>query len=372
MKALLQWFDDRTGLGPAVKQCWDRPMPGKACCCKVWPSAILFAFCTQAITGFFLWVYYSPSRQTAWESVYYLQHQVAGGWLLRAIHHYSAHVLLALLICYLLQMIVTGAYRAPRELVFWAALGMAMCALAAMLTGDLLCWDRNGYASTLVRTGFLTLLPGIGDSLFPLAIGGPPPDLGHLAITRFFALHAGLFSAAFLLLSVLHGILLRRAGAKQCATAQVVTRLWPEQAFLNSAACLLVLAVVLVLACQHSVTGDHAGAALGSPASSDPADRYEAARPEWFLLGVYEFSHLFPGEWAVVPIFVVPGLLFGLLLAMPFIAQWRVGQIFNVAIVLVLLIAVVLLSYHSMAKDAADPKYRAAVAGEKRQAERVG
>ena len=44
----------------------------------------------QGITGFFLWMYYSPSAQTAWESVYYLQNEVAGGWLLRAIHHYSA------------------------------------------------------------------------------------------------------------------------------------------------------------------------------------------------------------------------------------------------------------------------------------------
>ena len=64
----------------------------------LWPAAILFAFCVQAITGFFLWAYYSPSAQTAWESVYFLQYEVAGGWLLRAIHHYSAHVLLAMLI----------------------------------------------------------------------------------------------------------------------------------------------------------------------------------------------------------------------------------------------------------------------------------
>ncbi len=67
----------------------------------------------QAITGFFLWVYYSPSAQTAWESVYYLQYDVAGGWLLRAIHHYSAHVLLAMLIIYVVQSILT-APAAPR------------------------------------------------------------------------------------------------------------------------------------------------------------------------------------------------------------------------------------------------------------------
>ena len=99
-------------------------MPGGACWCKVWPCVIAFLFCVQAITGFFLWAYYSPSAQTAWESVYFLQNEVVGGWLLRAIHHYSAHVLLAVLILAVVQSILTRAYRAPRELVFWATVGL--------------------------------------------------------------------------------------------------------------------------------------------------------------------------------------------------------------------------------------------------------
>ena len=163
MKALCSWFNDRTGFGDWCGRLAESPVPGRACCCKVLPCTILFAFCVQAITGFFLWVYYSPSAQTAWESVYFLQYEVAGGWLLRAIHHYSAHVLLALLILAVVQSILTGAYRAPRELVFWATVGLGLCALAAMLTGDLLSWDQNGYASTKTRTGFLTFLPLVGD-----------------------------------------------------------------------------------------------------------------------------------------------------------------------------------------------------------------
>ena len=51
--------------------------------------------------------------QTAWESVYFLQYHVVGGWLLRAVHHYSAQVTLVLIGIYLIQLIVTGAYRAP-------------------------------------------------------------------------------------------------------------------------------------------------------------------------------------------------------------------------------------------------------------------
>ena len=128
MKALCSWFNDRTGLGDWCCRMAESPVPGGACMCKVLPCTITFAFCVQAITGFFLWAYYSPSEQTAWESVYFLQHEVLGGWLLRAIHHYSAHVLIALLILYVVQSILRGAYRAPRELVFWAIVGLGLCA----------------------------------------------------------------------------------------------------------------------------------------------------------------------------------------------------------------------------------------------------
>ncbi len=76
-------------------------------------------------------------------------------------------------------------------MVFWATVGLGLFALAAVLTGDLLSWDQNGYAATKTRTGFLTLLPWVGDSLLKLAIGGPGPALGHLTLTRFFALHVG-------------------------------------------------------------------------------------------------------------------------------------------------------------------------------------
>jgi ubiquinol-cytochrome c reductase cytochrome b subunit len=370
MKALWSWFNDRTGFGDWCGRLADAPLAGGPCCCKALPCTILFAFCVQAITGFFLWVFYSPSAQTAWESVYYLQNEVVGGWLLRAIHHYSAHVLLALLILAVVQSILTGAYRAPRELVFWATVGLGLCALAAVLTGDLLSWDQNGYASTKTRTGFLTFLPLVGDSLLKIAIGGPGPALGHLSVTRFFALHVGVFGGGFILLLVIRSLLARRA-ADVAAAEGNATPYWPAQVWRGALACLIVLAVVLALACQHGITPPEAGVPLLSPADTDPANGYNAARPEWFLVGVYEFSHWFPGELAIIPIFIVPGLLVVIVLAMPFLAKHVVGQVFNVLFTIGVLAALVALSYHSLAKDRDNPEHQRAIALEKRQAQRV-
>ncbi|MGD0383331.1 MAG: cytochrome b N-terminal domain-containing protein [Thermoguttaceae bacterium] len=369
MKAFLHWLNDRTGFIDAHRKIADAPLAGGACWCRAAPAAIIFAFCIQAITGFFLWTYYSPSTQTAWESVYYLQYEVAGGWLLRAIHHYAGQTLLALVGLYLLQLIVRGWYRPPREAAYWTALLMCLCGLALLLTGDLLAWSQNSYAATQVRTRFLLLLPGVGESLYKIAIGGP--EFGHLTLTRFLAMHIGVFAGGFCLLIILNRIFVHRSNATLAAQATYTEPYWPGQAWRNAVAGLLVLGVVVILALRHGVSGDHAGVAIGSPADLDPANFYAAARPEWAFRGLYEFSQLFPGEKAIVPIFIVPGLILVFFVILPFIGRTGVGHYCNIAATLLLLSGVVFLSYRTFAKDAANPQQQQAIAEEQEQADRT-
>jgi len=374
------------------------PLAGGACWCRAVPAAIIFAFCIQAITGFFLWTYYSPSTQTAWESVYYLQYEVAGGWLLRAIHHYAGQTLPALAGLYLLQLIVRGWYRPSREAVYWTALLMGLCTLALLLTGDLLAWSQNSYAATQVRTKFLLLLPGVGESLYKIAVGGP--EFGHLTLTRFLALHIGVFAGGFCLLAVLNRVFARRAakaiveqsfgdaanstggasGTRANATGRQAARgaqatytepYWPGQAWRNAVAGLLVLGVVVILALRHGASGDRAGVAIGSPADLDPANFYAAARPEWAFRGLYEFSQLFPGEKAIVPIFIVPGLILVFFVILPLIGRTGVGHYCNITATLLLLSGVVFLSYRSFAKDAADLNQQNSLVQEQWQADRT-
>ena len=173
MKTLLDWIDQRTGLRSASVGDWlDRPVAGGPAWRFVWPATIVFTFVTQAITGLVLWMYYSPGAQTAWESVYYLQYHVQGGWLLRAIHYYTAQVMLVLVGIYLLQMIVRGSVPRPARVPL-----LDRAAHGARHAGPEphrrpAPWDQNSYWATHVRTGFLFLLPGVGDWLYKLAVGG--------------------------------------------------------------------------------------------------------------------------------------------------------------------------------------------------------
>ena len=322
---LLHWLDDRTGLPGALRACPVRETGGAAPWWNLWISLILCAAVLQAITGFFLWMHYSPSAQTAWESVYYLQYEVTGGWLLRGLHHWTAQVLVALLVLYVLQMIVRGTYRAPREFVFWTALCLALFALALCLTGDLLSWDQNGYASTKTRVNFLMLLPWIGEPLFRLAVGGPA--FGHLALTRFFALHVGCCAALFFLFFLAHLGVARRAAMEtpnrtngKPAAAKGLARCDWSSPRVHGLACLGLLVVVLVF-----VFG--VGVHLGAPADRDPANFYAGARPEWSFRGLYGFSNAFPGELKILPIFVFPTIFFALVVLMPVIAYYRKGNV---------------------------------------------
>ncbi len=387
MKSLLAWIDERTGLMPAVCKWLDPPAARRGCCySRVWPATIGFSLAVQLVTGFFLWMYYSPSTRSAWESVYFLQYEVTGGWLLRAVHHYSAQVMLVLIGLYMLQMILAASYRKPRELVFWTVVLMGLFCLGSLLTGDLLAWDQNSCASTQVRVSFLNLLPVVGGSLYKLAAGGPA--FGHLTLTRFFTLHVGLLSAGLVVLWLLHAVLQRRAATVEAeadaaeaeadnntdADADAAKKsggCWSSQALCNAVACAIVLAVVLLLSVRHGTSGDGRGVTLGSPADLNPANFYSAARPEWAFLGLYQFSNMFPGGLKIVPIFIVPGLLVCTVLAMPWIGRGRMGPLFNIGLTVVLLVGLTILSFACVAHDRDNEDHQQALADGEREAQRV-
>src|SRR5258708_34186611 len=81
-----------------------------------------------------------------------------GGWLLRGIHHFTAQMMTVLLVLHLMQVVIDGAYKAPREVNFWFGLLLLVLTLALSLTGYLLPWDQKGFWATKVSTNILGLL----------------------------------------------------------------------------------------------------------------------------------------------------------------------------------------------------------------------
>jgi ubiquinol-cytochrome c reductase cytochrome b subunit len=328
----------------------------------VWGSTLTFTFAVQVITGIFLWMAYSPSSQTAWESVYYIQYELTGGWFLRGLHHFTAQAMNVLLVLHLMQVVIDGAYKAPREVNFWFGIGLLALTLALSLTGYLLPWDQKGYAATKVTTNIAAITPFIGETIQKLIVGGA--DYGHHTLTRFFALHAGLLPALMVLLVVGHVALFRRHGitAKQPLTRPDAA-FWPDQVLKDAVACLAVLAAVMVLTVWHH------GAGLTAPA--DPSEPYSAPRPEWYFLSLFQFLKYFKGGTEVWGAIVIPGILFGVVCVLPFIGRRRLGHIFAISYLVAVILGAAVLTWIALREDADNASFQAAVRQSEAEAARV-
>jgi quinol-cytochrome oxidoreductase complex cytochrome b subunit len=370
IQRLIEWVDHRTGIKHLTREALFENVPGGSRWRYVWGSTLTFTLTVQFITGIFLWMGYSPSAQTAWESVYYIQNEMTGGWLLRGIHHFTAQAMTVLLVLHLMQVVIDGAYKAPREVNFWFGIILLQLTLALSLTGYLLPWDQKGFWATKVATNILAIIPGIGADLQRIVIGGT--DYGHHTLTRFFALHAGIIPGAIVALLVGHIYLFRRHGITPAEPRRGPdAAFWPDQVLKDAVACLAVLAAVLFLIIRHRLTSStgQLGAELTAPAN--PSEAYSAARPEWYFLFLFQFLKYFPAGTELLGAIIIHTLLLLVVFAMPFFGQWKLGHRFNLGFLWCMLFGAGFLTYLALAKDKQDPAYQAAVREADREAERV-
>ncbi len=363
MKRLLDWLDDRTGYRNLLNDMLFEPIPGGARWRYVWGSTLVFVFSVQVITGLFLWTAYSPSAQTAWESVYFIQYMTAWGWLVRGIHHYSSQAMVVLMALHLMQVVVDGAYRAPREINFWLGLILMQVVFGLSLTGYLLPWDQKGYYATQVSTEIMGAAPVLGPTVQQLVQGGA--RYGHHTLTRFFAMHAGILPGLLMLFLFLHVYMFRRHGITvRNVHRRPETTFWPDQVLRDAVACLGVLAVVLLCVIFKR-------AELSAPA--DPSEPYSAARPEWYFLFLFRFLKFQAIEHYGLAFgaIYIPGAILLVFLLMPIVGRWKAGHVFNIAFTLLLMAGIAGLTGLALHEDRQNGDYQAAIAEADRSAERA-
>lgn len=363
MRAFLNWLDHRTGYKELLHEALFERIPGGARWRYVWGSTLVFTFVLQVITGLCLWSAYSPSVQTAWESVFYIQEVMFLGSVIRGIHHFAAQAMVILMAIHLIQVVIDGAYKAPREVNFWLGLILMQIVLALGLTGYLLPWDQKGYYATQVSTEIMGATPVVGRQLQELVQGGP--EYGHHTLTRFFALHAGLLPATLIGFLVLHIYVFRRHGITPADPNKAPTGyFWPDQVLKDAVACLAVLAVLMLLAVFK-------GAELSAPAN--PSEPFSAARPEWYFLFLFRFlrfeavEHLGLAFGAIY----IPGLLMAILALMPLIAMKKGGHKFNVAFMWLVMLGAGGLTVLALVEDSQDEDHQLALEQAEQDAHRV-
>lgn len=364
MKALLAWLDQRCGILGGVRRFLDEPLRGGPSWWYVGHTLVLFGFLLQVITGFFLFSGYSSSTQTAWESVYHLQYQTPGGWLLRGLHVFGAQIFVVVVVLQVAVTVVRRAYLAPRELNWFLLLALVPLAIGLSATGWFLPQDQRGYWAAKVPINILGVLPILGPKLQTVAMGGS--EFSHLTITRFVALHTWLLPSITGCVLAFYFVLTHRHGRSLSAPEVKVTGVyWPDQALKDAVACLVLACAALLIASQVGLPhgGEAAGAGrgpeLGAPA--DPTEEYAAARPEWFMLFLFQFLKLFPGKTEVIGAIIVPTLAMGTLALMPWIARWKRGLVFNLGFACAIALGAALLTLRALTLDMGSADHQAAV-----------
>src|SRR5437899_11366270 len=157
-----QWFDRRLQLAAPIREAVEHPVPrNTASWWYVFGSAALTVFLLQLVTGILLALIYVPSAGEAWSSLQALNHDVALGWFIRAMHGWGSNFMVALVLIHMVQVFLFGAYKYPREFTWIVGVFLLLMTLGLAFSVQVLRFDQDSYwglgigASIMVRVHFI-------------------------------------------------------------------------------------------------------------------------------------------------------------------------------------------------------------------------
>jgi cytochrome b-561 len=297
----------------------------------------LFSFVILVLTGIYLGLLYVPSNadvvvngQTlpaAYASVQLIE-SIPIANVLRNVHHWGAHLMVASVVLHLIRIFFTGAYRFPRELNWLIGMVLLGLTLVSGFVGYALPYDSYAVTATGIGYGIARSIPWLGHFVAELFFGGVFPTLGSLP--RLYTIHIFVLPALILLATTAHMLIIIKQKHTQPGYAKPIAEpgkvlgvpFWPYQGLLAGQLFLLMFAGLFLLSAVAPV---HPLEAYGPPGAA-AAD----VKPDWYLMWVYGFLKLIPAEAQVRvlganigPEFLggvlFPTLLIGLVTAAPWL-----------------------------------------------------
>jgi ubiquinol-cytochrome c reductase cytochrome b subunit len=310
LRAAVDWLDARTGFRAGRSHLLDEPLPPGVGWWFVTGSILLFLLAVQLVTGVVLTMYYVPSPEHAYDSVRYITDRLPLGAIVRALHFFGASFIVVAAVIHMLRVVLFGSYKKPREVTWMTGVTLLLLILGFALTGYLLPWDQKAYWATTVTINIARSTPFVGEQVAALMRGGA--ELGSLTLLRWYTAHVFLLPAALIGFVVAHVYLMRRHGISGPTTPQPGTPqpFYPYHALKDTIAMAAVFALLVTFALTFRVPLD---------AIADPSDATYVPRPEWYFLSLFQLLKYFPGPLEPVATIVIPGLVVGALLLLPFL-----------------------------------------------------
>jgi ubiquinol-cytochrome c reductase cytochrome b subunit len=221
IRGLVRYLDTRSGTAPLLRKALRYVFPDH------WSFLLgeiaLYSFVVLVLTGIYLTLFFEPSlHQTvytgsygplhgrvvseAYRSALDLSFKVKAGLLVRQTHHWAADVFIVAIVLHLVRVFFTGAYRKPRDLIYYLGVGMLMLAVLEGFLGYSLLDDLLSGMGIAIAYGVALSLPVIGASFAMLVWGGPFPT--HEFEFRAYIAHVFVLPVLIGLLLTLHLTLL--------------------------------------------------------------------------------------------------------------------------------------------------------------------
>ncbi|MFI1069170.1 cytochrome bc complex cytochrome b subunit [Streptomyces puniciscabiei] len=312
----------------------------------------LYSLLVLVLTGVWLTLFFQPEMRevvyagpyvplrgvrmsAAFDSTLHISFDVRGGLLMRQTHHWAALVFVAAIGAHLLRIFFTGAFRRPRELNWVIGVTLFAVSLAEGFAGYSLPDDLLSGTGLRIAQGIMQSIPVVGTYVAFFVFGGQYP--GHDIITRLYPVHILLLPGALLALVAVHLILVVHLKHTQWRGPGHTSRNAVGKPFLpqftgSSGGLAIIVTGVLVLL---------AGIAQVNPVWNygpyRPDQVSTASQPDWYV-GFLEGALRLVPPWetnvaghtvmwnVLLPAVVLPGLLFAVLYAYPFVEQRLTGE----------------------------------------------
>jgi ubiquinol-cytochrome c reductase cytochrome b subunit len=355
-----RWFDRRLQLAAPVREIAEHPVPrSTASWWYVFGSAALVVLMLQIVTGVLLALAYVPSAAEAWNSLEALNHDVALGWFIRALHGWGSNFMIAIVLIHMAQVFLFGAYKFPRELTWIVGVFLLLMTLGMAFTGQVLRFDQDAYWGLGIGASIASRVPIAGPAIVKLMLGGP--IIAGATLSRFFALHVFVIPGALIAFVGLHLLMVLKLGINEWPMpGRLVKKATYEKQYHELTAAdgvpfvpyavwkdlffgAMVLATVALCAAYFGPFGP-----TGQP---DPTIIQTVPKPDYFFLWLYALLALLPPSMETPVILIGPVLVIGALLLLPFLfgegeKSWRRRPI---AVLTILLVAIALRSFTHLA-----------------------
>jgi len=257
----------------------------------------LIAYLIQAVSGYFLLMYYIPHPDHAFKSVNDIMNVVPFGWLPRMVHIVVSNLMVVVIVLHLISIFVMLSYKKPRELSWVAGACLLFVTLIFCLSGYLLPWSQRSYWATTIVTNIPTAFPVIGGTVANVLRGGE--SVSGMTLTRFFSLHVGFLPPIFLSIVGFHIFLVRRLGLSTPPFRTSVEgsdegHPFYPYFFLKQVFMIMVFFSVVFFMISFMPT-------LFLPETANtPADPLKTPlniKPEWYFLAPYQMFKIIPNKF---------------------------------------------------------------------------